>query len=255
LIISHKHRYLFIEIPLTASWAIHRELRIHYDGQPILHKHATYHEFRQQASPDELKYFVFATVRNPLDKILSTYFKIKNNQEQVFSKDNSLQEMVIDYSDLNKYQYVKEECASFEDYFKKFYRIPYSDMIDLSSRHLDWVLRYENIQDQFTGLLSKLGLEQVRPLPVFNQTPEKPREFLPYYTPAIINQAKRICGPFMKKWNYQFPDNWGSNSISPIYDIEYLSMNQLRYLYTVYLRYNNASYAVFMRKLRARLFS
>jgi hypothetical protein len=71
----------------------------------------------------------------------------------------------------------------------------------------------------------------------------------------MIKPAKRICGPFMKKWKYPIPENWGSQSISPIYDLEYLSFNKLRYLYTVYLRYNNASFAILLRKLRARLYS
>jgi hypothetical protein len=98
-------------------------------------------------------------------------------------------------------------------------------------------------------------MEQIQPLPRTNETPGKSKDFLACYTAGIIPQAKRVCGPFMKKWDYQFPESWGSNQISPVYDIEYKSLNKLRYLYTVYLRYNNASYAVLLRKLRAKLFS
>lgn len=255
MIISHNHKYLFIEIPLTASWSIHHELRQYYDGQPILHKHATYSEFRSQATKEELGYFVFATVRNPLDKIVSTYFKMKNNQKDIFSTGNSLQQLVIDYSDLKKYEYIQKHGSEFEDYFRKFHKKPYSDMIDLSSRHLDYVMRFENIQNEFSSLLSRLGIEQVRPLPLSNKTPEKAQEYLSYYTPRVIDMAKRTCGPFMKKWGYQFPESWGNHTISPVSDIEYNGLNILRYLYTVHLRYNRASYAVFLRKLRARLFS
>lgn len=45
MIISHKYRLLFIEVPLTASWAIHHELCNNYEGKPILHKHATYSDY------------------------------------------------------------------------------------------------------------------------------------------------------------------------------------------------------------------
>ena len=79
MIISHEYKYLFIEIPLTASWAIQLELCQFYGGAPILHKHATYAEFRNIASEEELNYLVFATVRNPLDKIVSRYHKIVND--------------------------------------------------------------------------------------------------------------------------------------------------------------------------------
>jgi len=54
MIVSHRHRYLFIEIPLTGSWAIHRELREHYGGSPILHKHASYPEYRRTLSAGRL---------------------------------------------------------------------------------------------------------------------------------------------------------------------------------------------------------
>ena len=59
MIISHRHRYVFVELPRTGSSAVRRELRELYDGVPILHKHSTYDEFRRQASEDERGYFVF----------------------------------------------------------------------------------------------------------------------------------------------------------------------------------------------------
>lgn len=37
MIISHEHKYLFIEIPLTASWAVRKELCEFYGGEAILH--------------------------------------------------------------------------------------------------------------------------------------------------------------------------------------------------------------------------
>jgi hypothetical protein len=229
MIVSHKHKFLFIEIPLTASWAIHHELCQNFGGQPILHKHATYSEFLNHATDEELDYFVFATVRNPLDKIVSTYYKLKNDQKSVFSNVNSLPQGIVDFSDLNKYQYIKSYGIDFENYFRRFYKMPYSDMIDLSSKYLNYAIRYENIQQDFTNLLMKLGMEQIQPLPRTNETPGKSKDFLACYTAGIIPQAKRVCGPFMKKWDYQFPESWGSNQISPVYDIEYKSLNKLRF--------------------------
>src|SRR2546426_260618 len=40
LIVSHKHRYVFVELPRTGSTAVRHELRELYDGTPILHKHS-----------------------------------------------------------------------------------------------------------------------------------------------------------------------------------------------------------------------
>ena len=38
MIISHRHRYVFVKLPRTGSSAVRRELRELYDGVPILHK-------------------------------------------------------------------------------------------------------------------------------------------------------------------------------------------------------------------------
>jgi len=159
MIVSHKYKYLFIEIPLTASWAIRNELCEYYDGIPVLHKHATYSEFRRQGSKKEMSYFVFAAVRNPLDKIVSRYYKLKMNQKEIFSKDAFLRQSVIDYSDIKKYAYIISQEISFEEYFIKYCKKPYNDMIDFSSKYLDYVIRYESIQDGFSGFLKGVDIE------------------------------------------------------------------------------------------------
>ena len=53
MVISHRHRYLFVELPRTGSTAIHRELIELYDGTAILQKHATYEDFLRGATEIE----------------------------------------------------------------------------------------------------------------------------------------------------------------------------------------------------------
>ena len=53
MIISHAHRYVFVEVPRTGSRAVATELREHYDGHEILRTHATYSDFLRQATDDE----------------------------------------------------------------------------------------------------------------------------------------------------------------------------------------------------------
>jgi len=62
---------------------------------------------------------------------------------------------------------------------------------------------------------SALGLDDLeaealaRPLPVVNKTGEKREAFWSYYTPEVQDYARRIFGPFMKEWGYEFPPEWG----------------------------------------------
>ena len=70
MIISDTYKYIFLETPRTGSTALSKELREKYGGYEIIHKHANYHEFLKQATPEQKEYYVFMGVRNPLDEVV-----------------------------------------------------------------------------------------------------------------------------------------------------------------------------------------
>lgn len=256
MIISHKYKYLFIEIPLTGSWAIRHELCAYYDGQPILHKHASYPEFRKIATDEGKKYFVFATVRNPLDAIVSNFFKYKTDHKGTFSNSEaSLKSHIIDYADVKFYEYTQTSKITFESAFlrSKVWERPYSDMIEVSSDHLDFVIRYERLQQDFAQVLRLLDVEPVRLVPVTNKTQNRKTNWQSYYTPPMIEKAKRICGPFMQKWDYKFPPEWGDHEVSSIKKLEFRLANIMKKIYLVHFRYNDKPYAQTVRKFHAQL--
>lgn len=253
MIICHQYQYLFIEIPITASWAIHHELRQHYGGEPILHKHASYPEFLRVANSKERGYFVFATVRNPLDVAVSRYFKYKVDPKDVFSSRTSVNALRAEDSDVRKYKFIQDTHASFEDYFQRFHRRPFNGMIELSSNDLDFVIRYENLQAGFAQVLQYLDIEQIRPIPVSNKTPSKRSEWQSYYTPAIIQQAKNKFGPFMKKWGYPFPKEWGGTSIRWQDEWAFRLLSLAQRIYWLQFRYNDGFMGKTARWLRSFL--
>jgi hypothetical protein len=220
MVISHKHKYVFVELPNTATSAIHRELCENYDGIPILHptvgRHVHYHQFLKTASVSERHYFVFSCIRNPLDVTVSIYFKLKTNQKGVFTDPKMWKKnggWVTDY-DIRRFNFVKRTNADFPTYFRKVYGPwPYDNWSSLSHRRFDFIIRFENLKDDFAQVLELLGIEPKRPLPVVNRTAEKGRDFWSYYTPEIRDQAKRVFGPFMRRWGYGFPSEWGDTSV------------------------------------------
>lgn len=256
MVISHKYRYLFIEIPLTGSWAIRHELCEYYDGSLILHKHATYPEFSRIATVDEKKYTVFATVRNPLDATVSGFFKLKTNHKGIFSNpEASINSHYIDYVDLKSYECLRNSNITFESSFlsSKIWERPYSDMIEVSSKFLDFVIRFERLNDDFAEVLRLLGIEQLRPVPIVNKTQSRKADWESYYTPDMIEKAKRIYGPFMQKWGYEFPVDWGDHRVSWIKQAEFRLVNLMKKVYLIHFRYNDQNYAKFIRVLHAQL--
>jgi hypothetical protein len=215
MIISHTHRYLFVELPHTASTAVGRELCTHYDGKPILRKHARYHEFLRNASADERTYFVFSGIRNPLDEAVSMYLKYKTNHRGNYTNPSKLRRNGghVTGADLERFHYIRRNNAEFPDYLWHFYRRPYDNWSSLAHHTFNFIIRFERLQDDFARLLQQLGIEQRRPLPTVNPTAEKERHFSAYYTPDVYDHARWIFGPFMKKWGYSFPPKWGTAPI------------------------------------------
>jgi hypothetical protein len=210
MVISHKFKYLYIELPHTASTAISAELCENYDGQKILRKHAKYHEFLKQANPDEKKYFVFSGIRNPLDDISSMYLKFKSNHKNRFTTPSEWKRNggSIPNRTLKRYEFVQKE-QDFEKYFFKYFNTPYNNWSCLAHKDFDHVIKFENLQGDFEKTLDLLKIEQVRPLPMVNKTKLKKKKYYDFYeTQKLQNHALKVCGGFMKEWDYERPQNW-----------------------------------------------
>jgi Sulfotransferase family len=245
MIISHKHRYVFVELPLTGSTAISAELRENYDGIPMLHKHATYLDFLRAANADEKSYFVFSCIRDPLDQAVSFYFKYKTNHRGIYTNPGratrfkgSIYHRIFLHVDQKRFRFIQDNDADFATYFLRFYKRPYSNWSVLSHKRFDYVIRFENIQEDFSRVLRRIGVAQKRPLPIRNKTSAKDGGYEKHYcTPEVIRRAKFVFGPFMEMWGYSFPSNWGYDSLGWRQRTAYEAVNAFRKFYWRYLRY------------------
>lgn len=223
MIISYKYRYLFVESPNTGSTAISAELQQLYDGQSILKKHSRYFEFvNSVGEKNAKKFFVFSSVRNPLDAQVSIYYKYKNNHRQRYTNPAELIENggSVTKTDLKRYNYIKKKDLSFIGYLKKFLPFPYDTWSRLSHKQFDFIIRYENLQEDFSQVLSRIGIPQSRPIPLVNPT-KKEQTYEQLFEASTYHFAANTFGPFMKKWNYAFPKEWGKLEPSLLSLIEF----------------------------------
>ena len=238
MIISHQHRYVFVELPHTASTAIRQELMANYDGSPVLHKHATYIDLERTANAREKRYFVFSCIRNPMDVAVTVYHKCRNRdlRSMEYGRDDRgfLRRWLIDG---RRSALDRSSRSDFASHFKRTYRFTYTNWSSLCHRDFDLVIRYEHLQRDFSRALELLGIEQKRPLPQTNETPGKSREFSLYYTPEITARAKWVFGPYMQEWGYEFPVEWGDESVQWLCHLEYRITVLIRNLYWRHLRW------------------
>ncbi len=239
MIISHRYKYLFVQLPRTGSTAIAKELRSCYEGEPILKKHSTYEDFLRVASKEEKKYFTFSCIRNPLDDAVSHYFKCKTDHKGNFTNPVRTRKRkgLANKLDAEIYLYLKETGADFPTFFAKYYRLPFTSWASLSHREFDFILRFENLSADFATVLKRIGIEPKRPLPVINRTADRDRSFVRYYSPEIIPRAVQVFGPYMQEWGYEFPPEWGEVKVPRWAQLEYRALTSVRSVYWKYLRY------------------
>jgi len=238
MIISHTHKYVFVELPHTGSTAIGRELCDLYQGQPFLYKHATYEEFLRHATALEKHYFVFSCIRNPMDDAVTYYYKYKNDHNDsmsILEKRPWFTKWVYTYR-RNRYHFVQETNVSFQQFFLKYYRWPYDNWSSLSHHKFDYIIRFEKLGEDFSQVLRLLNVEQIRPLPQIHQTEGKNKTFVFHYAPETRERVVTVFGPFMKKWGYEFPDNWLIDTVPWRSYLFYRLLNIPRQIFWRYIR-------------------
>jgi hypothetical protein len=236
MVISDKYKYLFIETPHTASSAISIELVRKYEGRKIVNKHANYHEFLKIANNEQKEYFVFAGVRDPLDEAVSLYNKLLTDHNEAYTDPNR---------QLGKGGWVTKRKAEihklvksgkgFAGFLRKYYPRTYTSNIDINKKRCDFIIRFESIDKDFTSALKKLGIKQLRPLPVVNKTNKK-GSYDEYYDPQSRDFAFKVFGPFMEEWEYDFPDSWRYTTANRTQIYKY-KLNKIgRLLYSKYVK-------------------
>lgn len=210
MVVSHENRFVFVEVPHTASHSISPELCAHYGGETIIRKHANLTQFMRQASPDERKYFKFATVRNPLDAAVTDFFKLKGNHKGQYSNPDAYIENGghVTAEHRKRFRFIQDNDAEFPEFFRRFHNKIYNNWFLVGHTQFDFVIRFENLQADYAEALKRIGVEMVQPLPHINPTRLKKRPYIEFYTPEIREQVVRCYGPFMQKWGYAFPSDW-----------------------------------------------
>lgn len=238
MIISHQHKYVFVELPHTASTAISKELRENYSGEPILYKHSAYYEFTKIASPEEKKYFVFSGIRNPIDDLVSRYFKYKTNHNENYTNPERWKKNGgwIPAHQIKEYNDIVKNDLDFSGFFQRHCKLTYDNWSSLEHHNFDFVIHFENLQNDFQTVLNLIGIEPKRDLPQVNKTSEKEQDPFSYFSPETFQQAKEVLGPFMEKWGYEFPSEWGDASVPPMRQIEFQLLGIPRKFYWRYIK-------------------
>lgn len=243
MVISHKNKYLFVEVPRTGSTAIKNELIEHYNGETVLHKHATLSEFLKKASKSEKDYFIISGKRNPLDRTISEFIKYKHNHNDVFNRFSSRMKQAswfsLKYHRANYFfkrvSFAQRDTTTFEDYYYRFFDKPYCDFGFLDHPRSNYVVEFENITNDFTKMINTLGLDVVRELPHRNKTENKKKVFWEYYEKKELrSRVIKNTSIYYLISGYKFPVDWEASDPSIIDWLRFYFSNFPKILYWKY---------------------
>ena len=229
MIISHEHRFVFIEVPLTGTTAIARELCTSYGAEEILGKHSHLSEFLRVATPDEKTYTVAAGVRHPLDRLLSYFTKLRNNHKGAFSDPARFESNGgwVTEADRERFAFIEQTGGDFDAYLRRFHAgsRPSISQYNWGRKRYDHVIRFESLNEDFYAFLRAVGLEPLRDLPPANVTAGREQSFFDAYPEEQREHLRRVFGPLAAEWGYDFPPEWGTGPLPLWCRLQYAALN------------------------------
>lgn len=178
MIISHKHKYIFIGLPFSGSSVISKELIELYDGESIYNKHTNIQSILNVKEIDITNFFVFAVYRDPVEICKSVYSKYITNAKGVFTDKKFLVSNGGHISDerIKKYNFIKTHKLDFNGFIKYTHKNgfkPYDSVFTLNEKYLDFKINFNSLNKDFKLALSKIGIKPKRDLPIYNKTKNK----------------------------------------------------------------------------------
>lgn len=195
MLISHKHKFIFIHIQKTAGTSISSALEPFCEDLYPSIKHWSARKIKEKFGPDVWnEYFKFSFVRNPYERLLSWYNMIDRAREIPGNNPNPF------------HSYIHKNIHSFSEFImndKVFIdvnvlrwrlspqRIAQFQRVSESGRIIvDFVGKYENINEDFSSICKKLNIEGVT-LPHINKCEHD--HYMSYYTKETIGEVNSFA--------------------------------------------------------------
>jgi hypothetical protein len=210
MLISDRHRFIFIHNPKCAGTSIHKALAPYsnymcrlantstsYYSRRIFGEREILSNYSHHISASELmdkigsekykRYYSFGVVRNPYDRAVSNFKYISRSKTH----------------DLHSVYY---EFESFEDYVKKLHTLIWIDpqfhyLTNKGKILVDKVMKFENLDQDFKDFLHKFNLTEVE-LKRHN-TSQRLSNYLSYYDDEMIDIINREFDEDFRIFGYE----------------------------------------------------
>jgi hypothetical protein len=181
--INHKKKVIFIHVPKTAGSSMESIKDIGGSG------HENLHEIINKV-PNFDEYFKWAFIRNPINRVASTFFNMKGHTElenKILSENNDLNSFVINIKKYIPSEIKYDNIVNGLDYC--LHLLPLNYYILSEKTNLDFIGRYENISKDWGFISEKLNYRKT--LPNLNVSKNK-ESYYKFYTKESIKIIEKI---------------------------------------------------------------
>lgn len=226
-VICPEQRLLFIMAPRTGCTAVAEVLRTQLSGEDIPAaddpaavragvppKHATLGQLLAIGAitaHQRAEAFVFSTVRNPFDSIVSLYVKQASGYIGLEGYDDAF----IERSALRRQSVRSAQLHSFEEWLVANYEKSLRRRMSRRLRNLrgggnkwlegvDFVMRYEHLQEDFDEALRLAGVDRRLTIRRVNVTPGRARDYRAYYTDRAREIVEGWYRSELQRFGYTF---------------------------------------------------
>lgn len=215
MLVSHKFKYLIINIPKTGTLSRKLALKNYYDIQGGPH----HSEFYQHDTATSLKdkfaardwkwgdYFKYVTIRNPWARFASYYSWGTNLCEQ--NKNKTPQELHPSVAhSVSSFSKLAERCNNDpQRIIERIINIQLSQdkyFINEEDILVDYIARLETIDYDFKFLCSKVGIHPAPALNNNNQHRSEPYNYKDLYNQKLIDLVAEKEKYIIDKYRYQY---------------------------------------------------
>ena len=194
MIISHKHKFVYIAMEKTGSVSIRNRLNqysdIRYGNFNEKNPHTTASQVKKELFVNDTKkfnsYFKFSFVRNPWDRIVSWY-------EFMCKQVHKTESPRYDFTAKQYNTYKEFSLIGFDAFIRSEYKkrnscyLGYSRYYEDKNQNnlLDFIGKLENLQEDFNTVFDKIGIPRQQ-LPHNNKSKHK------HYTKYYDDETRQI---------------------------------------------------------------
>ncbi len=203
MLISDKHRMLFVHVQKTGGVSMDRMLRAHIDDiRSVAARHATLGRILEVA-PELHTYWTFGFVRNPWVRMVSWWSMIESwnkHNGPASGKDLSGKK-------LNKFWLATGEYDDFEEFVTRGpdehlrLRTPQIDFLTTANRRADFIGRTETFNADLRAVLARFELPMIEPE---RHNTSKHGSHEAFYNPTTRKRVGDIFARDVELFDYSF---------------------------------------------------